>query len=65
MGLELERRPNLPFPLRLGGLLEMSALLFVIERTQRTKKPPLFGRGLIRSVDLNVGEIPDQPIAGA
>jgi hypothetical protein len=33
--------------------------------TTNTQKSPLFERGLSSSVDLNVGSIPDQPIAGA
>ena len=39
---------------------------WVVEEAIKPQKSPLLlGRGLIRSVDLNVGEIPDQPIAGA
>ena len=45
------------------------ASLFVVEdpaiNNPGTKKPPPFGRGLPRSVDLNFLGVPDQPIAGA
>jgi len=36
-----------------------------LEALTKAQKSPLFERGLPRSVDLNVGWIPDQPIAGA